>query len=262
MENSEPLVSIITPSYNSSKFIRDTIDSIKKQTYQNYEHIIVDGGSTDITAGIVSEYPDVIMISEPDRGMYDAINKGIGIAKGEIICYLNSDDIFFPDTLEIVVRTFNNNQAEVVIGYCSFIDEKGKKLYDRKIPYLFRDMVKSLGRFPFAQQSTFWTRSRGQEVGFFDENYKLTGDLDFFIRLLDTPKINLVRKSLSGFRMHDNQLSQQFHAMRKEGLRVFEKHGGVHFTKYPGIKLLITRLFYEFILKLMNLRAIIKSLKR
>ena len=107
-----PLVSVITPSFNCAKYIENTILKIQNQTYQNIEHIIIDGGSNDNTIEILKKYKDKITwISEKDSGMYDAINKGFKMARGEIFTYINTDDFYESDrTIEIVVDKFKEHK--------------------------------------------------------------------------------------------------------------------------------------------------------
>ena len=99
METEYPLISIITPSFNQGKFIEQTILSVLNQHYPNFEHIIIDGGSTDGSIEILKKYPHLIWKSEKDRGQSEALNKGFEVAKGEIIGWLNSDDVYLDDTL-------------------------------------------------------------------------------------------------------------------------------------------------------------------
>ena len=121
------LVSIVTPSLNQGTFIDATINSIKAQTYHRYEHIVVDGGSTDETLGILrrteGSYP-MRWTSEPDRGMYEAVNKGMRQATGDILCYLNSDDLYLPWTLESLVEAFRRHpEAGNVFGDALTVDD-------------------------------------------------------------------------------------------------------------------------------------------
>jgi glycosyltransferase involved in cell wall biosynthesis len=112
-----PLVTIITVVYNNDNYIAETINSVLSQSYDNIEYIIVDGGSTDRTLDIIRQYEAKIdyWISESDRGLYDAMNKGIALASGEIIGILNSDDLYFPDTVTTVVKTSQKQQQPCVI---------------------------------------------------------------------------------------------------------------------------------------------------
>ncbi|MBA4385687.1 MAG: glycosyltransferase, partial [Anaerolinea sp.] len=99
-----PKISVITPSLNRAGMIADAIESVLAQNHPHFEHIIVDGGSTDGTLEMLTKYPYLHVISGKDRGMYDAINRGLEIARGEIICFLNSDDLLPPNVLPIIVR--------------------------------------------------------------------------------------------------------------------------------------------------------------
>jgi len=123
-----PLVSIITVSYNSGRFIEDNILSVKHQDYPNIEHIIVDGGSTDSTLDILHRYKSLRWISEPDDGVTDAFNKGISMASGDILAFQNSDDVYYSgDAVRKAVDAMEANpKAGVIFGDCAFIDADGK----------------------------------------------------------------------------------------------------------------------------------------
>ena len=138
-------ISLITVTLNSEKYLRYCLDSVQSQTYKNIEHIIIDGGSKDNTTKIIQTYGSAISksISEPDRGMYDAINKGIAMATGDIIGVLNSDDMLYSDdVIENIVRTFEIEKVDSVYGDLQYVDQevtsrvfriwKGKK-YDRNL---------------------------------------------------------------------------------------------------------------------------------
>ncbi len=126
--NSLPLISIITPSYNQGKFIRNTIESVLNQKYPYIEYIIIDGGSSDNTLEIIKEYGDKIKwISEKDNGQSDAIHKGFSMAQGDIIGWLNSDDIYLERSIERVVNYFSSHpESGLVYGEGYLIDEFGK----------------------------------------------------------------------------------------------------------------------------------------
>ncbi|MFX0087805.1 MAG: glycosyltransferase family 2 protein [Candidatus Hodarchaeota archaeon] len=253
-----PLVSIITPSFNSSLFIRNTIESILDQNYNNIQHIVVDGKSTDNTLEIIKEYPQIEWISEKDNGMYDAINKGLKLAKGDIIAYLNSDDLYFPYTISNVVDSYLKTNNDVFIAYCEYIGSKNEKLYVYRYPFLEKDICLKLGRMPFCQQASFWTRKRMEKIGGFNSEYKYTGDLDFFIRLLNTSKITCIRRPLAKFRIHPKQLSTDVKGMRREGFKVFRSYNAKHYTEITNFQQTLFRLGYEIAFKLLNIKAISK----
>lgn len=123
-----PLVSIITVSRNSGKFIEDNILSVQHQSYPHIEHIVVDGGSTDSTVDILRKHKNLRWISEPDEGVTDAFNKGIGMASGDILAFLNSDDVYYsPGAVRKAVDAMEANpEAGVIFGDCAFIDADGK----------------------------------------------------------------------------------------------------------------------------------------
>lgn len=128
-------ISIITPCYNMEKFIEGTILSVLNQNYPNLEYIIIDGASTDRTLEIIEKYKDRIslIISEPDKGMYDAINKGLSRATGDIMAYINADDQYLPGTLSLVNRLFSKfKNVDWISGVPTFMDEDRIILVDDK----------------------------------------------------------------------------------------------------------------------------------
>ena len=141
----KPLVSVITPSYNQGQFIQATIESVLSQDYPNIEYIIVDGASTDLTAEVVKPYTNrLTWISEKDRGQSEAINKGFRMAKGGIVAWLNSDDIYLPGAISAAVAAFEQHpRTGAIYGEGFQIDKAGK--------------VKS--KFPFTEPFNLWKPS-------------------------------------------------------------------------------------------------------
>ncbi len=131
--NFSPKISVVTPCFNSTNTIRETIESVRTQSYSNWEHIIMDGGSKDGTLEILREYPHLQWLSEKDEGHYHAMNKGIAKATGEFIVILNADDCFRPNALRNVVQAFEKNQSwQGLFGDVIFVDAKGKEIYRRE----------------------------------------------------------------------------------------------------------------------------------
>ena len=115
-------ISIITITYNSGKTVEDTLKSVAAQSYKNIEHVVIDGASKDNTLDIVKSFPNVKLISEPDKGIYDAMNKGVAMTTGDIVGILNSDD-FYPsdDIIQKVVNAFNANKVDSIYGDVKFV---------------------------------------------------------------------------------------------------------------------------------------------
>ena len=182
----KPLVTIVTVSYNSEQFLEETIKSIVQQGYDNIEYIIIDGASTDKTLEIIKKYEDVIdyFVSESDKGMYDALNKGFLLASGELINFCNSDDMFYADnTIEKIVEQYILENFDFCYGTAEFIDGKGKHLsFAYPLKFKKRYLV-TLG-LPFVQPTSFWTMNMMKKVGLFDLNYKIVSDYDLLSRVL------------------------------------------------------------------------------
>jgi glycosyltransferase involved in cell wall biosynthesis len=184
-------VSIITVCFNSQKTINDTIESVLSQSYQNIEYIIVDGNSTDNTLGIVTSYIDsrIRIISEPDNGIYDAINKGIALANGNLIGLLNSDDRYINTfVVQRIVDSFNKYSVEALFADVVYINRdtgKRNRYYSSKYfkPYMFR-----FGFMP--AHPTFFTFKRNFELyGGYSNNYVIAADFDLMLRFLTIYKL-------------------------------------------------------------------------
>ncbi len=177
-DNLFPLVSIITVCYNSEKHIADTIESVLNQTDKKYEYIIVDGGSTDDTLKIIQNYKEHIgvLISEPDKGIYDAMNKGAGLAKGKWIIFLNSGDRFYKNNTLENIFSKKNYFVDFIYGDCRVTYNSGfsRIAKARKIEELWKGMV-------FSHQSLFTNNGVFKEYKFNIDN-KIAGDFEFIYR--------------------------------------------------------------------------------
>lgn len=186
----EHLVSIITVCYNSEKTIRKTIASVYEQTYKNIEYIIVDGNSTDETMKIIEEYKPLFgerlkVVSEPDKGIYDAMNKGIALAKGTIIGLINSDDYYEKNAVELVVNNMSHEKYQVIYGMLRFI--KGNK-----VDYISLVTPEFLEERPMNHPSCFVTKAIYEDYGMFDLQYKYVADYDFCYRLKKIQEIKFI----------------------------------------------------------------------
>ncbi len=179
----KPLVSIITPSFNQGQFIAETIESVLQQSYPNIELIVMDGGSTDDTVAVLRRYDGRIQwFSEPDKGQAHAINKGMHLARGEIVAYLNSDDILLPNAVAEAVAFFNANPAvDLVYGEAEYIDSAScvTGRY-RTTPYTPSALVYDC---VICQPAAFWRRRVIRQIGLFDEALQFTMDYDYWLRL-------------------------------------------------------------------------------
>ncbi len=178
-----PLVSIVTPSYNQGRFLKRTIDSVLKQNYPNIEYFVFDGGSTDESVQILESYGDrFVWVSEADKGQTDAINKGMSLAKGDILAYLNSDDVLLPDAIDKVVRYFHQHpDCDLVYGNAYYIDETDQvtgeyNTVDYSLNRLIEDCM-------ICQPASFWRKRVREKIGLFDESLDYAMDYDYWLRL-------------------------------------------------------------------------------
>ncbi|SFH77969.1 Glycosyl transferase family 2 [Pseudomonas guineae] len=190
-------ISIVTVAYNSAATIRDTIESVIRQTHPEIEYIVVDGASKDGTMAIVEEYRNRIakIVSEPDKGLYDAMNKGIAMATGDVIGILNSDDFFETDhALATVARIFElNSEAQLAFGDIVFVNDDDLSTVTRYYSAAhFRPWKLRFGWMP-PHPATYVRRQAYAHVGEYSMQYRISADYDMFIRLLLVCKMPWVR---------------------------------------------------------------------
>jgi len=253
-----PKVTIVTAVYNGEKYLEETILSIVNQSYQNIEYIIVDGTSTDGTVDIIKKYEDKLAywISEKDKGMYDAINKGFNKASGEIYAYLNADDLYADSkVIENVVETFLQNDADLVYGNVEFIDENSKHLYFYKAIQLLPIFIKYLKRVPFAQQTTFWKRKVYKDLNGFDDSLKYVADSKFFFSILLNKKYKSkkLNNNIAKFRWHSEGFSSADKEKMNKESESMKNNIGL-FNNNIVIKIVV-----EIFIKLYNLQNIIQK---
>ncbi len=173
-------ISIITPAYNAGKFIEDAIKCVQQQNYPNFEHIIIDAGSTDDTLKILNKYPHLKWISEKDDGQSDAMNKGFDLSTGDIIGYLNADDYYNPDVFNTIVKYFNDG-ALFVQGKIKVEQENSSFINDAKTN--FHEIIRHWEPEAFCVNPVgyFYRREVQQKVGGFDINNHFSMDLQFLI---------------------------------------------------------------------------------
>lgn len=195
-------ISIITPSFNQVQYIEDTILSIINQSYKNIEYIIIDGGSTDGSADVIKKYETHLSywVSEKDRGQSHAINKGLERATGDIICWLNSDDLFADEALKKVVDFFAANKDIhcVQAGVLNFSSKTSMAIQATPVSEI--DMIK---RVPFHQPGMFWKREVMEKIGYIDERFFYCMDYDLWMRIFFNFKIGYISDILAKFRIHE-----------------------------------------------------------
>ena len=199
-----PKFSIVTTSLNQAGFIDANIGSVVAQQYPDVEHIVVDGGSTDGTLEILKRYPHLRWISEPDRGQSQAFNKGLAMATGEVVGWLNSDDTYEPGVFGLVAEQFRDPDIHVVYGDGHEIDGSGAvtKGY-RSRDVSFEGLVKYWRwRYEFVQPAFFFRRSVFADVGMLDEDLHYAMDYDLFVRLAKKYQFLYIPKPLANLRLH------------------------------------------------------------
>lgn len=186
-------VSIITPVYNGGETIEDTILSVAGQNYPFMEHIVIDGGSGDNTIEVLNKHRDkiAVCISEPDNGIYDAINKGIKLSRGEIVGILNSDDIFYDrDCVYRIVKEIKSKRVDAVYGNLVYVTSKNLNKIVRYYDAKSFDLKKfAIGMMP--PHPTFYTyRKCYEKFGYYKTNYKIAADYELLLRFLNNYQVS------------------------------------------------------------------------
>ena len=230
-----PLVTIVTPSFNQGRFIRQTIESVLTQDYQNIEYIIMDGGSTDETSSIAREYAEKLaFISEKDRGQSHAINKGFHMARGEVVSWLNSDDIILPGAVTHAVKAFERDPTlGAVYGEGYLIDYDGvvTSRFPATEPFNLWKLI-YLSDY-ILQQTTYFRRSVLDDVGFLNEELHWGLDWDFLIRIGKRYWIEYIPEYMGSLREYD--AAKTFsggHRRFRELAAVMRAHGDMRYP--PG----------------------------
>lgn len=231
-----PAVTIVTPSFNQAEFIRATIESVLAQDYPHVEYIVMDGGSTDRTSAVVSEYASrLTWISEKDRGQAHAINKGFTRAKGEIVAWLNSDDVLLPGAVTKAVNAFASAPKQVggIYGEGYLMDREGgiSRRFPATEPFNLWKLV-YLSDY-ILQQSAFFRRAAVEDVGWLDESLHYALDWDLLIRLGKRFGLHYVPEYFGALREYPEAKSFAGGRQRIEEIRsMLERHTGL--KRAPG----------------------------
>lgn len=226
-----PLISVITPSFNSAKTIRDTIQSVQSQNYSGWEHVVVDGGSTDGTLEILKEYPHLRWTSGKDRGHYDAMNKGILQSRGDVVNILNSDDCYCPGALERVARAFDQHpEWDGLFGDIVYVDAELKEIYRRQEAKFDYDILRFSGVGYVIHQTLFVRKSVHDKLGLYrHEKFLNCCDYDFMLQMGRAGcRVGHVPEFLINYRYHEHGQSADLRVTRnmaRESLLIRKEHG-------------------------------------
>ena len=195
-------LSIVTPSFNQARFLEACIDSVLNQNYPNLEYLVMDGGSSDLSVEILRTYGNsIIWVSEPDGGQAAAVNKGIERATGEIIGWLNSDDIYYPNSFETIMKVFAENpDVDVVYGHADHINEDGSYKEDYYTEPWDYERLKEICYL--CQPAVFFRKKAVEEVGMLDPNRQYAMDYDLWLRMGKAHKFYYVYEKLAGSRLY------------------------------------------------------------
>lgn len=227
-------LSIITATYNSERTLRDTMESILSQTFQNFEYIIVDGASKDATLDIIREYEPRFQgkmryVSEPDKGIYDAMNKGFAMATGDVIGILNSDDFFTSDdVLQAVVDGFAGEYVDAVYADIHYVNTddltKCVRYYSSSV---FRPWMMRFGMIP-AHPSFYCRKAVYDQYGSFDTTYRIAADFEILLRLIFIHRIRTryVKKDFVTMRLGGASTTGygSWSLIMKEHLQIMKQH--------------------------------------
>lgn len=206
-----PLVSIIIPSFNQGRYIRETIDSCLQQDYRPIEILVMDGGSSDDTVAVLRsiDAQELTWVSEPDRGVVDAVNKGLSRSTGAILTIQSSDDVFLPGALSAMVAVFSNDPAlGLVYGDVELINEHSQLIgVDEHSPF---DLAEYLGRFQYIPQpATCFTRKALEQTGAWRDTVSYAADADLWMRIAARFPVTNISRRVGRYRYHDEQRDTQ-----------------------------------------------------
>lgn len=244
-----PKFSIITVTYNAAKVLESTIQSVVTQTYKNVEYIIVDGASKDETLSIAHKYKERIhtVVSEPDKGLYDAMNKGIKLATGDYVCFLNAGDCLHEDdTLQLMVHSLKQQQElpDILYGETAIVDKMGHFLHMRRLSTPKVLTWKSFKEGMLVCHQAFFARRTLALSEPYDLTYRFSADFDWCIRMMKKAKaLHNTHLTLIDY-LNEGMTTQNHKASLKERFRIMSKHYGFMSTVLRHIGFII-RLAYK-----------------
>lgn len=245
----QPLVSILTPSYNQGRFLEQTIQSVLTQDYPNLEYLIVDGGSTDSSVEIIRRYVSRLSwwVSEPDQGQTDALNKGFGHATGEIFAWLNSDDTYLPGAVSAAVSCLQAHpEAAMVYADANLVDEDGRLI--GRFPSRQTNLKMLLrGSVHISQQTAFFRASAWNQVAPLDPSFHFAMDYDLWVRLAKIAPLVYTEGDWANFRLHEGSKSVAMDdRCYPEMIQVYKRERGNHISLL-SIRWRLRRTFYAWL---------------
>jgi glycosyltransferase involved in cell wall biosynthesis len=244
-EQNLPSISVITPCFNSIHTIRETIESVRGQDYKNWEHIVIDGGSTDGTLEVLKEYPHLFWVSEKDRGHYHAMNKGIQRATREIVNILNADDCYREGTLGKVAVAFQKHSDwDGLFGDVRFVDGRGREIYRRYEAAYDYDVLRFGEGCYVIHQALFVRKVVHDRLGFYrHELFRNACDLDFILALGRAGcRVGHVPHFLIDYRYHEHGQSADLRVtanMAREAAVIRRAHGCPDGWKGKALRILV-----------------------
>lgn len=221
-----PKISIVTPSFNQGSYIKQTICSVLDQNYPNLEYVVIDGGSSDHSVEVIQQYAHHFSYwhSQPDQGQADAINQGFAHCSGEIMGWLNSDDLLLPNALHTVSQYFTEHpEANIVCGFRRFAI--GQQVTHGRFVHLPPNRFTLQRRCYIAQETTFWRRDVWESVGPLDSSFHFALDYDLWQRMLAKGyRFDLLPRYLGLFRLHDRSKTIHQHQVRTKELARIYRH--------------------------------------
>ncbi|MBA2361483.1 MAG: glycosyltransferase [Actinobacteria bacterium] len=226
-----PLVSVVTPSFNTGRFIEETLRSVQEQDYGRVEHIVLDSGSSDGTAEILARYPAVRVVSEAPTRITDKVNLGFSLAQGEILAWINADDFYLPGAISKAVEALTAH-PEAALVYCNYlhVDENSAEIERiRSKQAGFRELIEERNYVP--HQTAFFRREALERIGEVDTRYPLVQDWDLWIRISKEFPIVHVDDWWAAFRVSHGQRSDVHkYAFWSQGRKMTRGHGAHFFS--------------------------------
>lgn len=257
------MISIITPVYNGIKHIENCINSVIAQDCSDVEHLIMDGGSDDGTVDIIKiyskRYSHISWMSEKDEGQVDAMNKSIGMAKGEILCYLNVDDYFEPGTIKRVASLFATlPNPSLLVGNCNVWYSEGELGYVNKpsrLRLLDLLMKWEVNQLPNNPSSYFYHKSLHDIIGLYDKKDRFSFDADFIFRAVQASNVKYVDETFGNYRLYPGTITYEDHknGLQKARLPKLRKKYIKNLPYLKRLKLYLLKLYYYTLLWILKI---------